>query len=155
MFNDQTPRLYLEDLHIGDVFTSDEYVVNEASIIEFASQFDPQPFHTDPEAAKPTFFEGLAASGWHTAAITMRLLVTSGLPLADGIVGASAELSWPRPTRPGDTLRAEATIREIRPSRSKPDRALVTFDLDTTNQENEVVQKFTGKLIVRNRPPAE
>ncbi|MDQ3157140.1 MAG: MaoC family dehydratase [Actinomycetota bacterium] len=155
MFDDQTPRLYLEDLRIGDVFTSAEYVVDEASIIEFARQFDPQPFHTDPEAAKPTFFGGLAASGWHTAAITMRLLVTSGLPLADGIVGASAELSWLRPTRPGDTLRAEATIREIRPSRSKPDRALVTFNLDTTNQDNEVVQRFTGKLSRKNRPPAD
>jgi acyl dehydratase len=155
MFTDQTTRLYLEDLHVGDVFRSDEYVLDEATIIEFGRQYDPQPFHTDPEAARQTFFGGLAASGWQTAAITGRLLVTSGLPLADGVIGAGVELTWPNPTRPGDALKAEATVKEIKPSRSKPDRALVTFHVDTTNQHGDVLQRFVGTLVILNRLSAD
>ena len=110
-FNDDN-RLYLDDLHIGQCFTSGTHVVDEEQIKAFARQFDPQPFHLDNEAAKDTLFSGLAASGWHTAAITMRLLVGGGLPLAGGVVGAGGELDWPNPTRPGDTLHVESEVLE-------------------------------------------
>ena len=93
------PPIYLEDLTVGDQFTSGEHAMDEAQITSFAAQFDPQPFHLDDAAARDTLFGGLAASGWHTAAITMRLQVTSGLPIAGGIIGAGGELTWPRPTR--------------------------------------------------------
>src|SRR5439155_25976483 len=108
-------RLYLDDLQIGQRFTSRTHVVDEEQIKAFAGQFDPQPFHLDNEAAKDTLFSGLVASGWHTAAITMRLLVESGLPLAGGIVGAGGELEWPNPTRPGDSLQVESEVLGIRP----------------------------------------
>src|SRR5688572_9242746 len=97
--------LYLEDLHEGQRFVSASRTVEAEEIKAFAAEFDPQPFHLDETAAAGSFFGGLAASGWHTAALTMRLLVQGGLPLAGGVIGASGELSWPRPTRPGDMLR--------------------------------------------------
>jgi len=103
-----TEGLYLDDLHVGQRFTSHTHVVSEEQINAFAREFDPQPFHLDAEAAKRTLFAGLAASGWHTAAITMRLLVEAGLPLAGGIIGAGGELNWPKPTRPGDILTSPA-----------------------------------------------
>ena len=152
MTNDATRLLYLDDLHVGDVFTSDSQLVDEASILAFAREFDPQPFHLDADAAKGTFFGGLAASGWHTAAITMRLLVTTGLPLADGVIGAGGEIAWPRPTRPGDVLRVVARIAAITPSRSRPDRAVVLSELETINQDDEVVQRFAGRIVVSKRP---
>src|ERR1700746_2780355 len=93
--------LYLEDLHVGQRFLSDTHRMDENQIKAFAGQFDPQPLHLDAEAAKTTLFEGLVASGWHTAAVSMRLLVTSGLPIAGGLVGASGEIAWPKPVRPG------------------------------------------------------
>ena len=151
MTADPSERLYLDDLSVGDVFTSDTCTVDEAAIIAFAREFDPQPFHLDPEAAKQTFFGGLAASGWHTAALTMRLLVTSGLPLADGVIGAGGELSWPRPTRPGDVLRVVATATEIVPSRSRPERALVHWMVETLNQDDEPVQRLAARLVVSKR----
>jgi acyl dehydratase len=101
-------QLYLDDLHVGQRFTSGARRLDEAQIKAFALQFDPQPFHTDKKAAERTFFKGLAASGWHTAAITMRLNVESGPPPAGGFVGAGGELSWPAPTRPGDVLQLRA-----------------------------------------------
>src|SRR5690349_11831757 len=103
--SDQIPadRLYLDDLHVGQRFTSARHTIDETQIKTFAAQFDPQPFHTDEEAARATLFKGLCASGWHTASITMRLNVESGLPLAGGIVGAGGEINWPAATRPGDT----------------------------------------------------
>ena len=107
--------LYLEDIKPGDQYTTNEHSITEDEITTFAKNFDPQPFHTDPEAAKNTFFQGLAASGWHTAALTMRLLVESGLPIAGGIIGAGGELAWPRPTRPGDVLHVESTVLEVTP----------------------------------------
>jgi len=103
-------RLYLEDLAVGRRFTSATHAIDAAQIKAFAGQFDPQPFHLDEKKAKGTLFAGLAASGWHTAAITMRLLVESGLPLVGGIIGAGGEISWPRPTRPGDVLRVVSEI---------------------------------------------
>src|ERR1700736_1889797 len=133
-------RLYLDDLQIGQRFTSGTHVVDEEQIKAFARQFDPQPFHLDNEVARGTLFSGLAASGWHTAAITMRLLVETGLPIAGGIVGAGGELSWPKPTRPGDVLTVVSEIEEVTPSRSRPDRGTVIARSETRNQRDEVVQ---------------
>ncbi len=145
-------RLYLDDLHVGQRFTSGTHVVDEEQMKTFARQFDPQPFHLDSGAAQDTLFSGLVASGWHTAAITMRLLVESGLPLAGGIVGAGGELDWPNPTRPGDSLQVESEVLDIRRSRSRPDRGVATVRSMTRNQRNEVVQHLTAKLIVPRRP---
>jgi acyl dehydratase len=115
-------RLYLDDLFVGQRFTSRTHVIDEAQIKAFAREFDPQPFHLDADTAKGTLFAGLVASGWHTASITMKLMVESGLPLAGGIIGVGGELAWPKPTRPGDTLHVESEVVEITPSRSRPDR---------------------------------
>jgi len=120
-------RLYLDDLYVGQRFASATDTIDEAQIKAFATRFDPQPFHIDEKAAEDTLFKGLAASGWHTAAITMRLNVEGGLPLAGGIIGAGGELAWPAPTRPGDTLHVESEVLEITPSRSKPTAALRSF----------------------------
>jgi acyl dehydratase len=144
-------RLYFDDLQIGQRFTSRAYVVDEEQIKSFARLFDPQPFHLDHEAAKNSLFSGLAASGRHTAAITMRLLVEGGLPLAGGVIGAGGELDWPNPTRPGDTLQVESEVLEVRPSQSRPDRGVATVRSLTRNQRNEVVQRLTAKLIVGRR----
>jgi acyl dehydratase len=143
--------LYLDDLVVGQRFTSDTYEIDADQIMAFAREFDPQPFHLDHEAARDTMFRGLAASGWHTAAITMRLTVRGGLPLAGGFIGAGGEINWPTPTRPGDVLQVHSEIVDIRPSRSKPDRGIVTFRSETKNQRGEVVQVFTGKLVVPRR----
>ncbi|HXM45468.1 MAG TPA: MaoC family dehydratase [Bryobacteraceae bacterium] len=147
-----TPRpLYLEDLHVGQRFKSGAYRIDEDGIRTFAEEFDPQPFHLDDAAAQGTIFGGLAASGWHTAAITMRLMVTGGVPLAAGIIGVGGEIAWPRPTRAGDTLRVESEIVEIIPSRSKPNQALVKVRSTTLNQDGEPVQVFTGKILAFKR----
>jgi len=143
--------LYLEDLHAGRRFTSATHLVDEAQIKAFAAQFDPQPFHLDAAAAKATLFGGLAASGWHTAAITMRLLVESGLPLMGGIVGAGGEISWPKPTRPGDILQVVSEVEEVVPSRSRPDRGMARVRSETRNQRGETVQILLAKLIVPRR----
>jgi acyl dehydratase len=144
-------RLYLDDLHVGQRFTSATHKIDEAQIKAFAAQFDPQPFHTDEKAAEGTVFNGLAASGWHTAAITMRLNVESGPPLAGGIVGAGGELSWPAPTRPGDVLQVESEVVEITPSRSRPDRGTIVLLSRTMNQRGEVVQILKARLVVPRR----
>jgi acyl dehydratase len=145
-------KLWLEDLSVGQEFLSDTHTLTADEIKEFADRYDPQPFHLNEDAARRTMFGGLAASGWHTAAITMRLSVTSGLPLANGIIGSGGELSWPKPVRPGDTLQVKAVISEIIPSRSKPDRGMVIVKLTTTNQNGEIVQTFSPKLVVFRRP---
>ncbi|WP_406701123.1 MaoC family dehydratase [Singulisphaera sp. Ch08] len=152
MASGEDVRLYLEDLHVGRRFTSGSHKVDEEQIKAFASQFDPQPFHLDNEAAQGSFFEGLVASGWHTAAITMRLLVDGAVPIAGGLVGAGGEIQWPRPTRPGDTLRVESEVLEVKPSRSRPDRGVVTLRSETRNQEDQAVQVLTAKLVVPRRP---
>src|SRR5437667_10296533 len=114
-------QLHLDDLYVGQRFTSGTYLMEAARIKEFAAEFDPQTFHLDETAAQMSIFKGLAASGWHTAAVAMRLLVTGGgLPFANGVIGFGGELSWPSPTRPGDILHVESEIVEVRPSRSKP-----------------------------------
>jgi acyl dehydratase len=147
-------RLYLDDLQVGQRFASGTHAVDEAEIKAFARQFDPQPFHLDDAAARGTLFGGLAASGWHTAAITMRLQVESGLPLVGGIVGAGGEFAWPNPTRPGDVLHVETEIVEIKPSRSRPDRGMVTVRSETRNQRGESVFTLTARLVVQRRPAA-
>jgi acyl dehydratase len=144
-------QLYLDDLYVGQRFTSGTYVMEEARIKEFAAEFDPQPFHLDETAAKASVFKTLVASGWHTAAVAMRLLVTGGLPLANGIVGVGGEVAWPRPTRPGDILRLETEIVEIKPSRSKPHQGLVTMRATMFNQDREAVYVLTAKLLVPRR----
>jgi acyl dehydratase len=146
-------KLYLEDLTVGQTFVSSSLTITADEIVAFAGQYDPQPFHLDDEAAKRTLFAGLAASGWHTAALTMRLLVQGGgSPLAGGIIGGGGEIAWPRPTRPDDTLHVEAEVVEIIPSRSKPDRGMVLMRNRTLNQKGEEVQVFTAKLVVPRKP---
>lgn len=148
-----TPQsLYLEDLSVGQRFISGSHRMDEAAIRTFAAEFDPQPFHLDDHAARDSVFHGLVASGWHTAAVTMRLLVSGGFPLARGIIGVGGEIAWPRPTRPGDVLRAECEILEIVPSRSKPNQALVTVRIVARNQKGEEVYVFTAKVLAYRRP---
>jgi acyl dehydratase len=145
---------YLEDLHVGDRFGSDALEVTEQDIIAFARAFDPQPFHLDATAAEQSVFKHLVASGWHTAAMSMKLFVTGELKLAGGSVGLAVdELRWPRPVRPGDTLRLETEILEVRPSKSKPDRGIIRIRNVTTNQNGHVVQTFVASVLVRRRPP--
>ncbi|HEY2911951.1 MAG TPA: MaoC family dehydratase [Candidatus Angelobacter sp.] len=144
--------LYLEDLQIGQRFVSGTHHMNETKIKAFATEFDPQPFHLDEVAARASVFGGLAASGWHTAAVAMRLLVDGGLPLANGIIGLGGDLAWPQPTRPGDMLHVESEILEIVPSRSKPSQAIVKVRSTTLNQNGEAVHSFTSKCLVFKRP---
>jgi acyl dehydratase len=144
--------LYLEDLHPGQTFTSHAEEITEAAIKEFAVQFDPQPFHLDDEAAKATLFGGLAASGWHTAAFTMRLNVTGGPKLAGGIIGGGGEINWPTPTRPGDVLHVEYEVMDVTPSRTRPERGTILLKTETKNQHGTVVQTTTVRLIVPRRP---
>jgi acyl dehydratase len=144
--------LYLEDLFVGQRFLSGNYQMNAEQIKAFATEFDPQPFHLDGAAAQTTVFHGLAASGWHTAAVAMRLLVTGGLPLGNGIIGLGGDLTWPNPTRPEDTLHVESEVVEITPSRSKPNQAVVKVKSTTLNQEGNPVYVFTGKVLVFKRP---
>jgi acyl dehydratase len=145
---------YLEDLRVGQRFSSGTHAMDETQIKTFARQFDPQPFHLDESEARDTLFTGLAASGWHTAAITMRLMVDGGAPLAGGIIGAGGEINWPQPTRPGDILHVESEIVDVTPSRSRPDRGMVTMRSETLNQRGDTVQVLTAKLIVPRRPVA-
>jgi acyl dehydratase len=144
--------LYLDDFQVGQKFNSTSQSVDADQIKAFATQFDPQPFHLDEKAARESLFGGLAASGWHTAAITMRLLVTGGVPVAGGLVGAGCEISWPIPTRPGDILSVESEVIKVSASRSRPDRGIVTILSKTHNQSGEVVQVMTAKLVAFRRP---
>jgi acyl dehydratase len=147
----EAPVFYLDDLHVGQRFTSSSYTLDEAQIKRFAAEFDPQPFHLDDKAAKGTMFGSLAASGWHTAALTMRLFVQGGLPIAGGIIGLGGELSWLKPTHPGDTLDVVSEIVEMTPSRSQPNRGTVRVRSETRNQYGEIVQRFTARLLVPRR----
>lgn len=127
--------------------------VDKDRVKSFAAEFDPQPFHLDEQAASTSLFQGLAASGWHTAAMTMRLLVQSELKPAGGIIGAGFdEFRWPRPVRPGDELRVESEVLEVRPSKSKPGQGMIKVRVTTFNQRDEPVQVFVGNLVVPRRP---
>lgn len=143
--------LYFDDLKVGDTFITGTHEVSVADIKRFAAEFDPQPFHLDDEAARHTMFGGLAASGWHTAAITMRLLVTGGPKLANGVLGAGGEIAWKMPTRPGDVLHVESEVVELTPSRSRTDRGMLVLRSRTINQHGEVVQDLTARLVVARR----
>jgi acyl dehydratase len=146
-------ELYLEDLDIGQTYQSGTYRMESDRIKAFAAEFDPQPFHLDESAAERSLFRGLAASGWHTASITMRLLASGGLPFANGLIGLGGEIMWPNPTRPGDTLQVTSEVLGIVPSRSKPDRGVVTVRSVTRNQNGDAVYIFTAKILAfrRNR----
>ncbi|WP_332676347.1 MaoC family dehydratase [Brevundimonas sp.] len=146
-----TAPLYLEDLHVGQTFVSGPVVITADEIKAFARQFDPQPFHLYEEAAKDSLFGGLAASGWHTAALTMRLLVEA-FPLAGGLVGAGGETTWPRPTRPGDVLTVHVEVLEILPSRTRADRGMIRTRSETRNQHGEAVQISTTRIVAWRRP---
>jgi len=144
---------YLEDFAVGQTFGSGQLRIDTEGITAFAAEFDPQPFHLDEETARSTIFGGLAASGWHTAALTMRLLVESDLKPVGGIVGAGFdELRWPRAVRPGDELRVESEVLEVRPSTSRPERGLLKVRTTTLNQNGEAVQVAVGYLLVPRRP---
>ena len=147
----ESTLLFLEDLVVGAEYRSAEHALSTQEILDFANQFDPQPFHLDEQAAQNSLFQGLAASGWHTAAITMNLLVQS-LPLGSGIIGAGCTMDWPRPTRPGDTLHVISKIVEILPSRSKSDRGIVTAECRTLNQHGDVCLNMVPRLVVMRRP---
>jgi acyl dehydratase len=144
---------YLEDFAIGQTFGSGRVQIGRDQIKHFAAAFDPQPFHVDEAAADGTFFEGLAASGWHTAAVTMRLLVDSELRPAGGLIGAGIEeLRWPKPVRPGDELRLGSEILNVRLSKSRPTHGLVKVKITTFNDKDEAVQVFIANLVVPRRP---
>ncbi len=142
---------YFDDLHVGMRFETGTHTVTEDQIREFATRFDPQPFHLDDALARTSVFGGLAASGWHTAAITMRLMVDLGIP-AGGLIGTGCEVSWPRPTRPGDTLRVMSEVMEVVPSRSRNDRGTVVMRSETRNQNDEIVQQLTARMVAFCRP---
>jgi acyl dehydratase len=143
--------MFLEDFTVGDHFSGGAYPVSVETIKAFAREFDPQPFHTDEKAAIDSFFGGLAASGWNTAAITMRLLAEFGPPVAGGLIGGSCEVAWPQPTRPGDVLHIECAILSVMPSRSKPERGTILMRTETKNQQGAVLQVLTAKLVVPRR----
>lgn len=144
---------YFEDLKAGDKFNTAEYEMTEAEIIEFGKKFDPQAFHTDPVAAKDTLFGQLVASGWHTASVSMRLMVLGEMDLDGGVIGQGMEsLRWPRPVLPGDRLRVVTEIEELRPAPARPDRGLIKLRCRTYNQNGKVVQDMTATLLVARRP---
>jgi acyl dehydratase len=147
----KTGPLYLDDLHVGQRFVGGSQRVEADAIKQFARQFDPQPFHLGEEGGRQSMFGGLVASGWHTGAISMRLMVEA-VPIAGGLIGASGEIRWTKPVRPGDTLHVESEIVEVRPSRSHPERGLVAVRSETRNQAGELVEILVAHLVVPRRP---
>ena len=142
---------YFEDLKVGDRFKSQTYSVSEEQIVAFAREFDPQPFHIDRDVAATTMFGGLFASGWHTAAITMRLFVQT-LNFAEGAIGLGVdELRWPSAVKPGDVLQVDTEILEVRESRSKPSQGVIRIRNVTTNQRGEIVQTMFASALVPRR----
>jgi acyl dehydratase len=148
--------LYLENLAVGQTFRSGGMTVDPGRSMAFAAEFDPQPFHLDEQAARSSLFGGLVASGWHTAALTMRLLVDGPLRVAGGLIGAGIEeMRWPRPVRPGDVLRVETEVLDVKPSRSRPDRGIVRLRTTTLNQHGEPVMVQVANIIVPRRPASD
>ena len=143
---------YLEDYSVGQTYGTRRLRVDEERVKSFAAEFDPQPFHLDSSAARSTIFGALAASGWHTAAVTMRLLVEGDLKPAGGIIGMGFEdFRWPKPVYPGDELHVQSEILEVRPSKSRPSQGLIKVRNTTLNQKGEAVQIATGSLLVPRR----
>lgn len=148
-----TLALYLEDFDAGQTFVTGTVTVGPEQIRAFAAEFDPQPFHLDDVAARASLFGGLVASGWHTAALAMKLLVESEFRIAGGLVGAGVEeLRWPRPVRPGDTLRVESRVLDVRLSKSRPDQGVVKLRATALNQDSHPVMVMVTSLIVPRRP---
>ena len=144
---------YLEDFAVGQVYGTGRLQIDGERIKSFATEFDPQPYHPNDNAARETIFVGLAASGWHTAAVTMRLMVDGELKPAGGIIGLGfEEFRWPKPVRPGDELRVESEVLDVRPSKSRPDQGLVKLRNTTFNQNGEAVQITVGTLLVPRKP---
>ena len=143
--------LYLDDLAVGRKFATASVTLTLEGCKAFAAEFDPQPFHLDETAARASVFGRLAASGWYTASLSMRLLVDGDLTIAGGLIGLGNEMTWPRPTYPGDTLRVETEVLAIRASESKPDRGIVTARNVTLNQHGEPVQIAVVKMLVPRR----
>ena len=143
--------LFLEDIVVGTEYLSDEVTVTAEEIIAFASQFDPQPFHLDAEAARDSFFGGLVASGWHTASLTMRLLVTSGPQLAGGTIGAGGTISWPSATHPNDRLHVRMTVVSVAASKSNPSRGSLMMKVETLTDKDELRQLFEVRILVLTR----
>ena len=148
-----TERLYLEDLQVGQRFPCGRHALDAGQIKAFAREFDPQPFHLDEEAARGTFFGGLVASGWHVVGLTMRM-IAEHVPIAGGLIGGAAEITWPQPTRPSDILEVVSIVMEVTPSRSKPERGMVLLRTETRNQNGELLQIFTAKCVVPRRAKA-
>lgn len=144
--------LYFEDLQIGQRFTTASYTVSAHDIREFAARFDPQPFHLDEQAGRASLFGGLVASGWHTAAITMRLLVDGGLALAGGAIGLGVQIDWLLPVRPGDCLHVEGEVIALSPSRSRAARAHVSTRNETRTERGAIVQVAVTRMLVPRRP---
>jgi acyl dehydratase len=148
----QLSEHYLEDFAVGHTFGSGRLRIDGERALAFAAEFDPQPFHLDEAAARRSIFGGLTASGWHTAAVTMRLMVETQLKPAGGIIGAGLdEFRWPRPVRPGDELRVECEVIEIRPSKSRPELGLIKLRTTTLNQDDEPVLVHVVNLVVLRR----
>lgn len=148
-----TGPLYYEDIAVGDVFETGKATVEAEAIKAFASQFDPQPFHLDESAARSSFFGGLVASGWHTAALSMRLLVGGDLQIVGGLIGLGVEeIRWPRPVHPGDVLRVESEVLAVRPSKSRSDRGIIRVRNTTRNQDDQPVMLQVVNMLVPRRP---
>lgn len=147
--------LYFEDLKLGQKFDTPEHTVTAEEITAFGRQFDPQAFHTDAEAAKTTIFGQLVASGWHTAALTMGLMVRGSMQFSGGVIGQGVDnLRWPRPVLPGDRLRAVIEITEINPLPSRTGRGKARLHCRTFNQDGKIVQEMTAGLVITRRPSA-
>ena len=141
--------LFFDDLSVGRRFQTGAVLVDLERVKAFAAEFDPQPFHLDEVAASSSIFGGLVASGWHTAALTMRLMVESDMRIAGGLVGVGVEqVRWPHPVRPGDRIRVEVEVVEVRLSRSNPTRGIVRFKSQTLNQNEKVVMEQVASLVV-------
>jgi acyl dehydratase len=148
----QLSERYLEDFAVGQTFGSGRLRIDGERAVAFAAEFDPQPFHLDETAARRSIFRGLTASGWHTAAVTMRLLVETELKPAGGFVGAGLdECRWPRPVRHGDELRVECEVIEVRPSKSRPGQGLIKLRTTTLNQDDEPVLMHVVNMVVLRR----
>lgn len=145
---------FLEDFTVGQTFGSGRLKIESEAIKRFAAEFDPQPFHLDEQAASNSLFRGLAASGWHTTGLTMRLLVESEFKPAGGVIGASLDVRWPKPVRPGDELRVQTEVLEINSSKSRPELGFLKVKVTTLNQAEEIVQEYIGNLVVLRRPQA-
>lgn len=144
--------LYFDDLSVGQKFVTAALRVTTDEIKEFARRYDPQPFHLDENAAKATMFGGLAASGWHSAALLMRLVVESGPPLAGGVIGSGIdELRWLRPVRPGDELHAELEVLEMRPSTTRPTQGRVRMRNTLIAQDGVAVMSLIANITVPRR----